>query len=119
MKLQLQVNKLDSWGHFQSLSSDGPATENLDLLHPDSSEAIKRFLHKGHIYFPAIKQFSCLSSLAEGYIDPYIMYGEELHHMHLSFSLSSGLEWQLLYVWAKLVVLSLASCLAQVSRLLT
>lgn len=92
MKLQLQVNRLDSWGVFQALSLHGSTTENLHLLHPDSSEAIKRFLHKGHIYFTAIKQFSCLSSFTEGYIDPYIMYGKELHCMHVSFFLSSGLE---------------------------
>lgn len=28
----------------------------------------------------------------EGYIDPYIMYSKELHCMHVSFFLSSGLE---------------------------
>lgn len=110
MKLKSQVNRLDSWGFFQSLSPDSPATENLDLLHPGSSEAMKRFLHKGHICFPAIKQFPCLSSLVEGYIDPSIMYSKKLHCMHVSFPLSSGLEWQLLYVWSKLVFSSLAPC---------
>lgn len=124
MKLQLQVNWLDSRGLFQSLRPDSPATENLGLLYPDSSEAVKKFLHKGHIYFPAIKQFSCLSSLVVGYIDPYIMYGKELTICMCLFPfllawISSGLEGQLLYVWAKLVVSSLASCLAQVSRFLT
>lgn len=82
MKLHLQVNRLDS-GVFQALSPHGSITENLDLMHPDNSEAIKRLLHKGYIYIIAIKQFSCLNSFLEGYINPYIMYGKEIHHMYV------------------------------------
>lgn len=75
MKQRLQVNRLDSWGLFQSFSPSGPATEKVDL-HPDNREAIKRFRHKGHIYFPSVKQFSCLTSLEEEYVDQYKMYGQ-------------------------------------------
>lgn len=69
---------------FSPLALMVQATEKVDL-HPDGREAIKRFWHKGHTYFPAIKQFSCLLSLEEGYIDPYITFGQELHCTSVSF----------------------------------
>lgn len=102
MKLHLQVNRLDSGGVFQASSLHGSITENLDFLHPDNSEAIKRLLHKGYIYFIAIKQCSCLNSFLEGYINSYIMYGKEIHHMHVFLP----------FFWFGMTILI---CLSQVS----